>query len=137
MTLLEDDRYCFLCGRDNPIGLHVEPERDEGRCTIRWKPEREYQGFRNILHGGIISALLDEAMAHAVLTVAPGAATASLAVSFKKPARTEGEITVTGRVVERRGRLVRASGVLVQEGEEKASAEARFVVVRPGAAERE
>ncbi|MFH1681278.1 MAG: PaaI family thioesterase [Candidatus Eisenbacteria bacterium] len=129
MTPIEDDRYCFLCGRDNPIGLHVEPKRESGRCEIRWMPAREYQGFRDVLHGGIISALLDEAMAHAVLSVAPGAATASLSACFRKPVRTDREIVVRARVDERRGRLLRASGVLVQEGEERAAAEAKFVVI--------
>jgi uncharacterized protein (TIGR00369 family) len=125
----EDDRYCYLCGPENPIGLRVKPNKADGRCEIRWMPEREYQGFRNILHGGIISALLDEAMAHAVLTVAPGAATVALSVCFRKPARTDREVHVRARVEERRGRLVRASAVLVQEGEERASAEARFVAL--------
>lgn len=129
MTDLVDDRYCFACGPRNPVGLRVEVRREEGRCLLRWSPSREYQGFREILHGGILATLLDEAMAHAVLGVAPGAATASLRIRFRKPARTEGAILVEARVEERKGRLIRASGVLRQEDEEKASAEGTFVVV--------
>jgi uncharacterized protein (TIGR00369 family) len=129
MPRLVDDRYCFVCGVRNPIGLHVRTEREEGVCLLRWTPSREYQGFQDVLHGGIISALLDEAMAHAVLTVAPGAATAALEVSFQKPTRTDREVLVSARVEERKGRIVKAAGSLSQEGETRASARGTFLVV--------
>jgi acyl-coenzyme A thioesterase PaaI-like protein len=71
-------------------------------------------------------------MAHAVLTVAPGAATAALEVSFQKPTRTDREVLVSARVEERKGRIVKASGSLSQEGETRASARGTFlIVVRP------
>lgn len=130
MTSLEDDRYCFACGPENPAGLRVETDREDGTAEIRWTPGREYQGFKGILHGGIVSTLLDEAMAHAVLSVVPGAATASLSVRFQLPVSTDRDVTVRARVEERRGRVILASGVLLQEGREMATAEGKFVLVR-------
>jgi uncharacterized protein (TIGR00369 family) len=127
---LTDDHYCFACGSENPVGLRLLPDRGEGRCEIRWTPRREHQGFQDILHGGIISTLLDEAMAHAVLSVIPGAATASLVVTFKKPVRPGREVTVRAVVAERKGRVLRTTACLLQDGEEKAAAEAKFVVIR-------
>jgi len=133
MTSLEDDRYCFACGPENPAGLQVEiAKREKGIAEIRWEPAREYQGFRDILHGGIVSTLLDEAMAHAALSVATGAATAQMTVHFRKPVRTDRPVLASAEVVEHRGRLLRVRGVLAQEGEEKASAEGKFVLVRGG-----
>lgn len=130
MTRLEDDHYCFACGIDNPIGLKVDIRRGERESELRWRPTREFQGFREILHGGIVSTLLDEAMAHAVLGVVSGAATARMSVQFRCPVRTDSEITVRARVVERRGRVVSASASLFQQGDEMATAEGKFVIVR-------
>jgi acyl-coenzyme A thioesterase PaaI-like protein len=51
---------CFVCGIDNPIGLHLSfYTYDEGRCIARFHPKPEHQGYPGHLHGGIISTLLD------------------------------------------------------------------------------
>jgi acyl-coenzyme A thioesterase PaaI-like protein len=54
---------CFLCGIDNPIGLHLKFYTDnERRCIARFQPKPEHQGYPGQLHGGIISMLLTGAM---------------------------------------------------------------------------
>jgi acyl-coenzyme A thioesterase PaaI-like protein len=56
-----NSRMCFLCGTENPIGLHLRfYTDDEGRCIARFRPKPEHQGYPGQLHGGIISSLLDE-----------------------------------------------------------------------------
>jgi hypothetical protein len=56
-----NSRMCFVCGIDNPIGLHLSfYTDDEGRCVARFRPKPEHQGYPGHLHGGIISTLLDE-----------------------------------------------------------------------------
>jgi acyl-coenzyme A thioesterase PaaI-like protein len=53
-------RMCFVCGIDNPIGLHPKfYTDDEGRCSAHFRPRPEHQGYPGYLHGGIISARLD------------------------------------------------------------------------------
>ncbi len=126
MTPLGDDRYCFACGPENPIGLKVRSVREEGTAEIVWNPSREFQGFKGILHGGITSTLLDEAMAHAAIN----AVTARISVRFRKPVRTDREIRVRARVTGRKGRLIRVTTTLVQEEETRASAEGEFILSR-------
>ena len=129
MTRFTDDDYCFACGTRNPIGLrlNVHPTED-GTSAFTWTPRREFQGWSGVLHGGVISTLLDEAMAYATGGLAEGAATAEITVSFKKPVSTDRELTVTARVEERKKRLMRTSAVLEQDGAVKASARAVFVL---------
>jgi acyl-coenzyme A thioesterase PaaI-like protein len=56
-----NSRMCFVCGIENPIGLKLRfYTDDEGRCIARFRPKPEHQGYPGQLHGGIISALLDE-----------------------------------------------------------------------------
>ena len=58
-----NSRMCFVCGIDNPIGLHLSFYTDEeGRCIARFRPKPEHQGYPGHLHGGVISSLLDETM---------------------------------------------------------------------------
>ncbi|MBN1825560.1 MAG: PaaI family thioesterase [Candidatus Eisenbacteria bacterium] len=129
MNRFTDNDYCFACGSRNPIGLHLNVRTDEeGSAVFTWTPKREYQGWSGVLHGGVISTLLDEAMAYATGSLAEGAATAEIHVSFKKPVSTERALTVTARVEERKRRLMRTSAILVQDGEERAAARAVFVL---------
>jgi acyl-coenzyme A thioesterase PaaI-like protein len=58
-----NSRMCFVCGIDNPIGLHLKfYTDDEGRCIARFRPRPEHQGYPGHLHGGIISTLLYDAL---------------------------------------------------------------------------
>jgi acyl-coenzyme A thioesterase PaaI-like protein len=53
-------RICFLCSIENPMGLKLFFYTDEqGRCVARHRSLEKHQGYPGILHGGIISALLD------------------------------------------------------------------------------
>jgi acyl-coenzyme A thioesterase PaaI-like protein len=55
-----NSRMCFVCGIENPIGLHLSfYTDDEGCCIARFQPKPEHQGSPGHLHGGIISTLLD------------------------------------------------------------------------------
>ena len=84
---LNDDGYCFACGKNNPAGLamKVEYTEDEARCRIVL--ERRFQGWQGIAHGGIVSTLLDEIMAHAVLKFVGSGVTASMEVRYKARCR--------------------------------------------------
>lgn len=81
-----DDGNCFACGADNPIGLHLQferagPQSVRGRITL----QRQFQGWRDIAHGGIAIALLDEAMAHAAAAAGLRGVTGSLSTRFRAP----------------------------------------------------
>ena len=55
-----NSRMCFVCGVENPIGLKLFfYTDDEDRCTARFRPKPEHQGYPGHLHGGIISTVLD------------------------------------------------------------------------------
>lgn len=111
---LNDDHFCFVCGQNNPDGLHVKFEYPEpGKCRASFLPLQKHQGWQGILHGGIVSTLLDEAMAHAVGGSergggGSGAVTAELNVRFKKPVNIGQQAILTGRVVNDKGRVVEA-----------------------------
>ena len=60
---VRSDHACFDCGDDNPIGLHLRFAPDGDGVITSFIPGPEHQGFHDVVHGGIISSVLDEAMA--------------------------------------------------------------------------
>lgn len=128
-------RGCFVCGEDNPAGLKLDFffDRKNRKAWAEFTAAREQEGYRDLLHGGIISSLLDEVMAKAILAEGIPVVTSRLNVEFKKPApigeklRAEGWITghksrayfAAGRLSGPDGRVIAiASGVYIRaEGE--------------------
>lgn len=127
--VFDDDRYCFVCGEKNPFGLKLKPSGEDGRGTIIWTPDRRHQGFTGVVHGGLISTLLDEAMAYAAMSVGGFCATAEISVKFRKPVRTGEQVRIEAEIIENRGRMLRLRGKVLQDGEEKASGKGTFIQV--------
>lgn len=58
---------CFGCAPTNPAGVKMEFYEDGDDIVSFWKPEPQFQGWLNTLHGGIQSVLLDEICAWVVI----------------------------------------------------------------------
>ncbi|PIQ89551.1 MAG: thioesterase [Candidatus Omnitrophica bacterium CG11_big_fil_rev_8_21_14_0_20_42_13] len=86
--ILEDDKMCFACGRNNAIGLKLRFElKTDNLIETEFIPQKAYQGFKDIVHGGIISLILDESMLNLLWKTGRPAVTASLTVDFKSAAK--------------------------------------------------
>jgi acyl-coenzyme A thioesterase PaaI-like protein len=107
---LRDNQNCFVCGKDNPVGLKVEFDLDPAAKTIRGKyiPRPEHQGYEGIIHGGIIAALLDEAMVKLAWRLGIPAVSAELTTKFRAPAAPGDDLAVTARITSEHGRLIEA-----------------------------
>lgn len=126
-----DNQNCFVCGKDNPVGLNtnIDVDRDAQSAQSTLIVPSEYQGWKGMVHGGIISALLDEVSAYAGMTVAETVVTGELKTRFRKPVPVEQEIIVTAQVVKQVRRAVMVEAQLTLAGEVLATAEAKMVVV--------
>jgi len=103
---IEIDRYCFVCGPENREGLQARFEVVDGKAVGRYLSRREHQGYAGISHGGILAALLDEAMVYAACALGRWASTAEMTVRYHQPAPTEAALTIHGEVTAHRRRLV-------------------------------
>ena len=126
---LEVDNYCFACGSANPIGLHLHFETTQEGVKAHFTPTKEYQGYINAVHGGIITTLLDEAMAHAVIQQGHLAVTARLEVKFKKPVIMDEIICLRGYILSKKGKIIETGSEIEQNGEIRATATAYFMIV--------
>jgi len=114
---LETNGNCFVCGKNNPNGLRLSFEIDKEKQTLKttFVASPTYQGWDGIVHGGILSTLLDEAMANLVYELGYQAVTASIEIRFKKPAPILKPLLIFGELTEVSKRLIRAKAHIAQE----------------------
>lgn len=124
-----DVSRCFGCSSNNPIGLKMEFKEQDEYVMADWEPKEHYQGYVNVLHGGIIATMLDEVSAWCVnVKIGTAGVTSELKVRYLKPVfLSSGNITVRARIVSRDGRYIKLKSDL-QDGKGKicASAESLF-----------
>jgi acyl-coenzyme A thioesterase PaaI-like protein len=125
---LEDDGYCFACGPKNSSGLGLAFRAEGGKASAEFIPRKSHQGFRDIVHGGIITAVLDEAMMKALLSRGIFAMTAEIAVRFRSPLRVGDNSLVEAEIRTVAGRFVEASAVLRKADEVVAVATAKMLI---------
>ena len=87
---------CFICGKENPYGLKLcFKSLDELTVSAKFVPAEHLIGYKGMMHGGIISAVLDDAMDWALYnSTGKLYVTSQLVVSFKKPAPVCEELKV-------------------------------------------
>ncbi len=78
--------YCFACSPHNPIGLKMSFYETETELCSFWQPQDVYEGYTNVLHGGIQGTLMDELAAWTVYIKGKTAGvTQTMQVEYKKP----------------------------------------------------
>ncbi len=121
-----DQNRCFGCGPRNPVGLKLDFAESDDEVIAVWKPDTNYQGYNDVLHGGIIATLLDEVAAWFVyIKLETAGVTSELKVKYLKPAHlSKGDITAKASLVKRNGniayikcRLYDGSGKLCSEAD--------------------
>lgn len=122
---------CFVCGRDNPIGLHLHFFVDEqNRVHTQFTPRVEHQSFPNVLHGGLISALVDETIGRAAIAHNIWCMTAELTVRYKKPVPIDEPLSVTGELTDINRRVLRGHGEIRSARDNTLLAEADATYIR-------
>lgn len=103
-------RGCFICGQDNVIGLNLSFHSDGEVTRAKWLPDRRHEGYKGIVHGGLLAAVLDEVMIKAALAKDIRCVTASMEVRYKAPAEVGDELSFEGRMTEQKGRMILTVG---------------------------
>lgn len=123
-----NSRMCFVCGRENPIGLKLIFETDGERVFTQFTPRPEHQGYPGVLHGGIISAILDEVLGRVAIANELWMMTAQMEVRYRAPIPIGQPIRAMGEIVEVRRRLMKARGeIRLADGTLAAEATATFI----------
>ncbi len=125
----ERNQWCFACGPNNPIGLRLTFAEEGDKYVARFTAGPEHQSYDGIVHGGIISTLLDEIMGRYPYVKGEDTVTARLEIRYRRPTPIGRELTITGWVVNRRGRLYEMAGtVALPDGKVTAEGKAMLMV---------
>ncbi len=140
------DSNCFVCEPTNQRGLRIPFAYDDESqlVTAEFTLGPEYSGVPRYVHGGVVLAILDEAMAWAAIAVAGRFAVVhQTATTFDRPVkvgsayRVEASVqTSTDKAVTTRASVFAADGDADDTGKGRRCAEshARLVVMTPAAA---
>jgi uncharacterized protein (TIGR00369 family) len=123
---------CFVCGQKNPIGLKLNFTREGKEVKAEFTPGKSHQGWSGVVHGGIISSILDEAMSYAALFAGVNTITAKMQARFKRPVQTGEHLIITAHVTKKTRRLVEAKGELkLKDGTPLAESTATMFILSP------
>jgi uncharacterized protein (TIGR00369 family) len=116
MQRLPNSANCYVCGGDNPRGLGVRFDVEGETVTARFVPHQDHCGYNDRVHGGVMAALLDEAMgwAPSVQKRRFGVA-AEISIRYLKPLPIGQAVTVRGEMTADRGRLWETRGEIVDD----------------------
>ncbi len=109
-----NSKMCLVCGLKNSLGLKARfYELEGGELVAVFNPIEEHQGYPDRLHGGIVSAVLDETIGRAILMNYEEDVwfvTIEFNVRFRKPIPIDEEIKVTARVTKETSRMYEGCG---------------------------
>jgi acyl-coenzyme A thioesterase PaaI-like protein len=97
---------CFACGQRNPIGLKLKFIQEGEGVKAEFTPGEFHQGWSEVIHGGIIGCILDEAMSYAALFIGVSSLTAKMQTRFRRPVRVGEQLVITARVTKKTRRLL-------------------------------
>jgi len=93
---------CFLCGLENPVGLHLHIyETEPGVVETTYTAPDHFQGYPGVLHGGIVASILDEMTGRAVMGSDPNQPrfmfTAKLEVKYRQNVPIRKPLRIIGK----------------------------------------
>ncbi|MDP6436277.1 MAG: PaaI family thioesterase [Gammaproteobacteria bacterium] len=125
-----DANRCFVCGPGNDNGLQVEYCLEGEVCKAEHTIAGHHCGFDNVAHGGILFALLDDAMANWLFLKGERAYTGKCEIRFREPVKPGTRLCLEGRLISRKGRMAKLeSRALTPDGRLVAEAAGTFVVI--------
>ncbi len=131
MYPLEDDHHCFVCGEKNASGLRLSFSLRDGKVASEFVLHKAYQGYKDIVHGGLISAILDEAMVKAALMEGTPAVTAEMTVRFRHPLFIGEKGIVEASVLKTHRKIIEASAI-IKKPDQTVIAEGTAKLLRQG-----
>ena len=118
---------CVVCGSANGNGLHLEfYTANDGSVIATFQCDETFEGYAGILHGGVISSVLDGAMGNCMFARGQATVTVEMTTRFRHPVVTGQEATVSARITRDRHPLYLLEAEIIQDGQVKATAKGKY-----------
>lgn len=104
---------CFICGLENPVGLHLHIyEIEPGVVETNYTAPEHFQGYPGVLHGGIVSAIIDEMAGRSHMGSDPNDPrfmfTAKLEIKYRKNVPVGKALKIVGKAGKSKSRSAEA-----------------------------
>lgn len=87
--------HCFVCGTSNRVGLRLNFHVcEDGGVVASFPCSGIFQGYAGLLHGGVISSLLDGAMTNCMFAQGKAVLSGELTVRYLHPVAVDREATI-------------------------------------------
>lgn len=130
MEVRRDD-YCFVCSQKNPRGLKIKfkriPQENPEHVEAEFQIDKFYQGYKDVVHGGIIMTILDEAMAY-LQPEDKAFLTGSFKAKFHSPLKVGEKAVVRAKFLKKRSKVCIAYAKIESLKDERVIAEAEAVM---------
>jgi uncharacterized protein (TIGR00369 family) len=125
-------KMCLVCGTKNASSLFASfYELANGELAALFTGREEHQSYPGRMHGGVITALLDEAIGRSIMAVYKDevwGVTVEFRTKFLKPVPLGVELRVIGRIDKEEGRCFEGTGeILLPDGEVAATGYGKYV----------
>ena len=126
-----DDRYCLCCGEKNPMGLKMKFRLEGNKIFSETVVPKEFQGFADVVHGGVLGVLLDEIMVNLYWLKGEKAVTVEYQVRLKAPCPVNQKIFLSAWETETKKRIhLTASDARLADGTLVAEATAKCMKLK-------
>ena len=125
-------KNCFICGIENKVGLKLDFYYKGHKAYANWIADKNYEGFEETIHGGIIASLIDEAVAKIIIENGFLAVTVELNVKYLKPLKVGTEIVISGEIIDHRRKLINGKAIIYNKNDNNliyATGNAKYYVI--------
>lgn len=129
----KNSKMCIICGLDNPAGVRAPfYSMEDGSVVTLFSFREEHQSYPGRVHGGMITAMLDELGLRALWAKENGegtyGVTTSLETKYRKPVPYGVPLVARGEIVKESGHfLTAACAVYNTAGDLLANAEIKYI----------
>ncbi|HEY8464076.1 MAG TPA: PaaI family thioesterase [Bacillota bacterium] len=125
-----NSQMCLICGLENRLGMKASfYEVETGEVVALFTPREEHQSYPGRLHGGMISALLDETIERAIMVTEPDiwGVTVELTLKYRKPVPLNQPLKAIGRVTKNSRKIFEGTAeIVLDDGTVAATASGKF-----------
>ena len=130
-----NSRMCVICGLNNPFGVKAEfYNMEDGSVVSPFQFSEVHQSYPGRVHGGLITAMLDELGLRAVWINEEGAwgVTMSLETKFRKPVPYGAPLFAKGIILSSTPKFLKSEAHIYDiDGNDLASAELKYIKLKP------
>jgi acyl-coenzyme A thioesterase PaaI-like protein len=133
-TKQPNSKMCFICGLENPVGLHLHIyEVEPGMIETTYIAPEHFQGYPGVLHGGIVGAILDEIAGRSHMGSDPNDPrfmfTAKLEVKYRQNVPIGKPLKIIGKAGKSKSRMAEAWSGIYDDATNELLAEANVLLM--------